>query len=90
MQTIANNSEWVESEWVEDAALGVAMREVGGDLHVRALTIDGWVRLDRALVLADSHEWSNSVRAWVVRGQNRLAIARRALDAQPGGKDTKE
>lgn len=36
------------SDWVEDAALGVAAREVGGDLQVKALTQAGQARITAA------------------------------------------
>lgn len=40
------------SDWVEDAALGVAAREVGGDLQVKALTQAGQARITAAKLAA--------------------------------------
>jgi hypothetical protein len=49
------------TDWTEDAELGVAVREVGDDLHVRALHASGRERISAAIQAAyESWYWPRS------------------------------
>ena len=70
------------SEWVEDAALGVAVREVGDALHVKPLDDAGCGRIDAAIDAAyqEPGVWIRPVLqvglAVVIDAAHRLAFAR--------------
>lgn len=65
------------AEWVEDAALGVAVREVHGTLQVKVRSVTGWRNYERAVhnSLASPH-WQNQGRCWAIASTDRLAFAR--------------
>jgi len=81
----------VTTEWVEDAAMGVAVREVEGDLHMRPLYRHGklgtrafWDAVHNLKIAR-----ADSLTFYVIDSAHRLAFAR-ALSpiAGPGKRDS--
>jgi hypothetical protein len=90
--------ETTSSVWIEDAELGVAVREVGGELQVRAVVESARDLVNAAIKTAYGPcNWpsSASVRhtggffAWTIDSAHRLAFAR-ALSPMEDEQDDRE
>jgi len=89
-RTLPTAADRLESEWTEDAALGVAVRDIYGNLHIRPLTATGWDRMDAAFkalhsfgrweyrqVTAPMEERGHYTNCfWIIPPAHRLAFAR--------------
>jgi hypothetical protein len=67
------------SKWVEDAELGVAVREVFGGLQVRAITPTGVYNINHAMNAAYGASWIHLKPfkgTWNIGELHRLAFAR--------------
>lgn len=74
METVAD-----KSAWVEDAALGVAVREAGGELQVKPINTDGRRRVYdvlKSMYGADFADWPCLLEVYRVCPAHRLAFAR--------------